>query len=127
MMNGESDGGTTRTVTVYGLANCDTCRRARKWLTAAGMAHRFHDVRADGLDPVVLDAWIAAAGWETLLNRRGTTWRGLPAAETAEVDGARARDLMLRHPALVKRPVFETGGRFVVGFGPKEQAALVRG
>ena len=126
-MNGESDGGATRTVTVYGLANCDTCRKARKWLASEGVAHRFHDVRADGLDPAALDAWIAAVGWEVLLNRRGTTWRGLPAAETAGIDGPRARDLMLRHPALVKRPVFDTAGRIIVGFGPKEQAALRAG
>lgn len=111
-------------IKVHGLKNCDTCKKALSELKNAGKEHRFHDVRADGLTGPMLDSWMKAVGWETLLNRRGTTWRGLPASDTEGVDEAGARKLMLAHPALVKRPVFETGGRIVVGFGPKEKAAL---
>lgn len=111
-------------VTVYGLRNCDTCRKAIKWLADEGIDARLHDVRADGLEPERLDAWIGALGWEALLNRRGTTWRKLPASETGAVDARRARALMLAHPALIKRPVFDLGGRFLVGFKDAEKAAL---
>ena len=102
-------------ITVTGLKNCDTCRNAMKWLKAEGVEAKLHDLRADGLDGAALDRWIAAVGWETLLNRRGTTWRGLSDADKADVDGAKARALMLAHPALIKRPVFEMEGRVLVG------------
>jgi arsenate reductase len=113
-------------ITVYGITTCETCRKAMKWLEAEGIEARFHDFRADGLDANLLDAWIAAHGWETLLNRRGTTWRTLPAADTAAVDGMRARALMLAHPALIKRPVFDLGaGRpTVIGFQPAQQQKI---
>src|SRR4051812_42588775 len=111
-------------IVVHGLKNCDTCKKALAELKAAGREHRFHDVRADGLTAPMLDTWMKAAGWEILLNKRGTTWRGLPPADTEGVDEAKARALMLAHPALIKRPVFEAGGKIVVGFGPKEKAAL---
>ncbi len=110
---------------VHGLKNCDTCRKARKWLDAEGIAHRFHDLRADGVDPATIAVWCAALGWEAVLNKRGTTWRKLPDRETANLDEARAIALMAAHPALVKRPVFELGGgRYVLGFGADQQAAL---
>ena len=108
-------------ITVYGIKTCDTCRKAMKWLRAEGIEARFHDFRADGLDGTTLDAWIAVLGWETLLNTRGTTWRKLPAEETRVVDGARARALMLAHPALIKRPVFDLGDGIVIGFKPADQ------
>ena len=111
-------------LTVHGIKTCDTCRKALKWLSERSAAHRFHDLRADGLAPADLDRWIGAVGWETMLNRRGTTWRKLPAAETESVDAAKARKLMLAHPTLIKRPVFDDGTRIVVGFGKAEQAAL---
>ncbi len=112
-------------IVMHGLKNCDTCRKALKWLAAEARDHRFHDLRADGLDAATLDRWTAAVGWETLLNRRGTTWRKLPEAETTEIDEARAKALMLTHPALIKRPVFETAdGRIIVGFKAAEQAVL---
>ena len=103
-------------IVVHGLKNCDTCRKAMKWLEGEGMEARLHDVRADGLEPGQLDRWIAAAGWETLLNRRGTTWRKLSEVEKDGVGAPEARALMLEHPALIKRPVFEAGGGIVVGF-----------
>jgi Spx/MgsR family transcriptional regulator len=111
-------------IEIYGLKNCDTCRKARKWLEAEGLDHRFHDVRADGLDAATLQGWIAATGWETLLNRRGTTWRQLPDDRKANVDEAAAVALMLEFPALIKRPVFQSGGTVIVGFGQAEQSAL---
>lgn len=112
------------TLTVYGLANCDTCRKARKWLDAKGIAHNFHDVRKDGITADDVSRWAKAAGWEMLFNRRGTTWRGLSDAEKADVDEAGAIALMAAHPALIKRPVFENGGTILVGFAPGVQDAL---
>ncbi len=112
-------------IVIHGLKNCDTCRKALKWLTAEARDHRFHDLRADGLDATMIDRWSAAVGWQTLLNRRGTTWRNLPESETTEITEARAKTLMLAHPALIKRPVFETlDGRVIVGFKAEEQAVL---
>lgn len=113
-------------ITVYGIKTCDTCRKAMKWLAAEGIEARFHDLRADGLDPKALDAWIAAHGWELLLNRRGTTWRKLPASETETVDAMRARTLMLAHPALIKRPVFDLGPEHgtVIGFQADQQQKI---
>ncbi len=111
-------------IEMWGLKNCDTCRKAMKWLDGEGIDHRFRDVRADGLDAKTLDRWIDAAGWETLLNRRGTTWRGLPEPDRADVDATRAAALMLAHPALIKRPVFDTGTMVLVGFSDAERKAL---
>ena len=100
-------------LTVYGLKTCDACRKARKAL--AGRVHRFHDLRADGLDAALLDRWIEALGWEALLNRRSTTWRALDEADRAGLDAARARGLMLAHPTLVKRPVIDDGEAVAIG------------
>lgn len=111
-------------IRLYGLKNCDTCRKARKWMDAEGIAHSFHELRADGLEPGALDRWIDRAGWEALLNRRGTTWRGLAESDKADVDAAKARALMLAHPALIKRPVIETKNTVLVGWGADQQAAL---
>jgi len=111
-------------LTVYGIKNCDTCRKALKWLSAEGIEHTFHDFRVDGLDPANVARWADAAGWEKLLNRRGTTWRNLSDAEKDGVDEAKAETLMAGNPTLIKRPVFETGGKVLVGFSADEQAAL---
>ena len=78
-------------ISIYGLKNCDTCRKALKWLEAEGIAHEFKDIRADGFSDAQLDNWVATAGWETLLNRRGTTWRKLSDAEKDGVDEAKAK------------------------------------
>ena len=111
-------------IEVWGLKNCDICRKALAWLKDEGIAHAFRDVRADGLDAAALEAWIDELGWEALVNTRGTTWRGLPAAEREALDATRAHALILAHPALMKRPVFDLGGRRLVGFKAAEQAAL---
>lgn len=104
--------------TLYGLPNCDTCRKARAWLDTQGIAYSFHDVRADGLDRALLDHLAAALGWENLLNRRSTTWRGLSEAERADLDHDKALNLILAYPALLKRPVLIAGDSVLIGFTP---------
>lgn len=105
-------------INLYGIPNCDTVKKARKWLDGAGIAHRFHDVRKDGLDAARLGDWIAAAGWEALINKSGTTFRKLPDAAKADLDAAKASALMLAEPAMIKRPVVEYPGGVLVGFKP---------
>ncbi|MFN2348826.1 MAG: ArsC family reductase [Thioalkalivibrio sp.] len=102
--------------TLYGIKNCDTVKKARKWLDEHGVDYRFHDFRADGLEAKQLDAWIRAVGWETLLNRRGTTWRKLAEDVREGIDKQRAAALMLEQPTLIKRPVVEHGKQVIVGF-----------
>ena len=103
---------------VYGIPNCDTVKKARTWLTEHGRAHAFHDFKKAGVPHDRLDAWLAAVGWELLLNRKGTAWRGLDeATRNAVVDAAGARAVMLATPSTIKRPVVEWGdGRISVGF-----------
>jgi len=114
---------------VFGLKNCYTCRKARGWLDGKKIAHAFLDVRADGIAKGDVQRWVKAKGWETVLNKRGTTWRGLADKDRDGVDEARAVALMVEHPALIKRPVFEATnakgeGEVVIGFGAAEQKAL---
>jgi Spx/MgsR family transcriptional regulator len=103
---------------VYGISNCDTVKRARAWLDERGTAYTFHDFKKSGVPAARLDAWLESAGWETLLNRKGTTWRKLDAAVQARVtDTPSARALMLDQSSVIKRPVVEWGdGRITVGF-----------
>jgi len=103
---------------IYGIPNCDTVRRARAWLAEHGVAHRFHDFKKAGVPEERLDSWLAAAGWERLLNRQGTAWRQLGDAERAAVvDAGSARRVMLAHSSTVKRPVAEwDDGVTTVGF-----------
>lgn len=105
-------------ITIYGITNCDTVKRARAWLTDHALEHRFHDFRKEGVPPARLDAWLASAGWERLVNRQGTTWRKLDdATKAAVVDDASARALLLAQPSVIKRPVVEwADGRITVGF-----------
>lgn len=111
---------------LYGLKNCDSCRKAMRWLSDAGIEARLHDFRKDGLEKDQLATWSAAVGWESLLNKRGTTWRGLPDAEKEDLDDARAQALMLSHPALIKRPVISLEDQVLVGFGDETRNALER-
>lgn len=111
-------------ITIYGIKNCDTCRKAIKWLKAEGIEHKFHDFRVGGLDEATVANWAAELGWETLLNRRGTTWRKIPEADRDGVDGASAAKLMTDNPTLIKRPVFDLGPSRIVGFSDSAQAAL---
>lgn len=115
------------TPVLYGIKNCDTVRKARRWLDEHGVEYRFHDFRIDGLDAKRLQAWTDELGWETLLNRRGTTWRKLPGERKEDVDSARAVELMQEQPALIKRPVLDLGPRRLVGFDPERYADLLAG
>lgn len=111
-------------IVIYGLKTCDSCRKALGLVQGAGAAHRFHDLRADGVPADRLARWLARVGWETLLNRRSTTWRGLPDAEKAGLDAAGAARLMARHPTLIKRPVIEAGDALIIGLAPPQREAL---
>ncbi len=109
---------------VYGLKKCDTCRKALKWLDASAIPYTFHDIRQAGLSEADIAGWARLAGWEALLNRRGTTWRGLSDAEREGVDEPGAVRLMAAYPALMKRPVFVSSGAVMVGFDAAVQAQL---
>ncbi|MGL4313429.1 MAG: ArsC family reductase [Sphingomonas sp.] len=111
------------TVTIHGIKNCDTMKKARTWLDAQGVAYRFHDYKSAGIDAATLQGWAAKVGWETLLNRAGTTFRGLPDADKADIDEAKAIALMVAHPSLIKRPVLASGDTVLVGFAPDRYAA----
>lgn len=108
-------------IIVYGLKTCDTCRKALKWLMEEGIAHRFHDLRADGVPEEALSRWLAQLGWSGLVNQRSTTWRGLPAGTAEGLDDAGAAALIRQYPALVKRPLFDTGSAVAVGFKEAEK------
>ncbi len=112
-------------ITVYGLKNCDTCRKALKWLESQDMDHQFHDFRKDGVDAAAIQRWADAVGWDVLLNKRGTTWRGLPDDPKESTTAANAAALMAEHPALIKRPVFEAGGQIIVGFKDQQREQLI--
>ena len=103
-------------LTLYGIPNCDTVKKARAWLAARGIAYRFHDFKRDGLPEPLLRAWVAELGWEALVNRQGTTWRKLPPAQREGLDEEGAIRLMLAAPALIRRPVLDTGAARHLGF-----------
>ena len=107
---------------LYGIPNCDTVKKARKWLDGAGLDYAFHDYKKEGADPEKLQRWADRAGWEVLLNRRGTTFRKLPDEDKADIDRGKALGLMVEHPSMIKRPVVETddGDRVLVGFKESE-------
>ncbi|MDA5194040.1 ArsC family reductase [Govanella unica] len=111
-------------IKVYGIPNCDTVKKARNWLDGFKIDYQFHDYRKDGISTDMVTAWAAELGFEALLNRRGTTWRGLPDSDKADVDSLKAVALMVAHPALIKRPLFDTGAERYVGFGADVQARL---
>ncbi|MGV6818221.1 MAG: ArsC family reductase [Thiotrichales bacterium] len=110
--------------TLYGIKNCDTIRKARRWLADHDIDYEFHDFRSDGVDATQLQSWAAELGWETLLNRRGTTWRKLPEAQREGIDEKRAIALMVEHPAMIKRPVLDLGDRRIVGFKEAQNETL---
>jgi Spx/MgsR family transcriptional regulator len=106
----------TEVITLYGIPNCDTTKKARRWLEERGLAYRFHDYKQQGLDEATLRAWVEGLGWEVLLNRRGTTWRRVPDEVKAGIDRESAIRLMLSTPSIIKRPVLDTGNARCVGF-----------
>ena len=103
-------------VTIYGIKNCDTMKKARAWLDARGVAYAFHDYKSAGIERGRLEAWAREVGWETLLNRAGTTFRKLPETDKAGLTAAKAVALMLAQPSMIKRPVLDIGGKPLVGF-----------
>ncbi|UDF31173.1 UNVERIFIED_ORG: ArsC family reductase [Roseateles sp. XES5] len=106
------------TVTIYGIKNCDTMKKARTWLDARGVAYTFHDYKAEGVDEASLVRWVDALGWETVLNRAGTTFRALPEADRQGLDGKKAIALMLAQPSMIKRPILDRNGALTAGFKP---------
>jgi arsenate reductase (glutaredoxin) len=109
---------------MYGIRNCDTVKKARAWLEAAGIAYEFHDYKVSGIDRARLEAWCTELGWDALLNRAGTTFRKLELSEKADLNRDKAVALMLAHPSLIKRPVLDLGGRRMVGFRPERYETL---
>ncbi|MFI5001270.1 MAG: ArsC family reductase [Reyranellales bacterium] len=106
--------------TIYGIKNCDTMKKARAWLDKAGVAYEFHDYKAAGIERGRLEGWAAKVGWETLLNRAGTTFRKLPDSSKAGLGEKKAVALMLAQPSMIKRPVLDIGGKLLVGFKPAD-------
>lgn len=106
------------TLTMFGIPNCDTIKKARAWLDQRGHAYGFHDYKKQGADREALERWVAQMGWEVLLNRRGTTFRALPDADKADIDAAKAVTLMAANPSCIKRPVVEYSNGLLVGFDP---------
>jgi arsenate reductase len=112
----------SKTVTIYGIKNCDTMKKARAWLDQHGIAYAFHDYKAAGIERDVLQGWVRTMGWETLLNRAGTTFRKLPEADKADLTEKIAIALMREQPSVIKRPVLDVGGELIVGFNPETYA-----
>lgn len=113
------------TRTLYGIPNCDTVKRARDWLAASDVEYVFHDYKKQGVDRAALETWIDEHGWETILNRAGTTFRKLPEADRADLDRDKAIALMLAQPSMIKRPVLDLGDRRLVGFKPEIYGAAL--
>ena len=111
-------------IIVYGISNCDTIRKARRWLADAGIDYHFHDYRKEGLDEAKLRDWAEQLGWELLLNKRGTTWRNVPDTEKVSITKESAIQLMLEKPAIIKRPLLDLGDKPVLGFNENLYSTL---
>jgi arsenate reductase (glutaredoxin) len=107
------------TITLYGIPNCDTVKKARVWLSAKGVEYTFHDYKKAGIEPATLQAWCAQVGWEVLLNKAGTTFKKLPDSDKAGIDETKAIALMAANPSMIKRPVVEGTSKLLVGFKPE--------
>ncbi len=114
-------------ITIYGIKNCDTMKKAFTWLDGHGVKYAFHDYKAAGIDKASLEKWCAAMGWEVVLNRAGTTFRKLPDSEREGLTEKRAIALMLAQPSMIKRPVLDLGsGKLLIGFKPDAYAAALK-
>jgi arsenate reductase (glutaredoxin) len=114
------------TITIYGIKNCDTMKKARAWLDSHGVAYAFHDYKSAGIERGRLEQWCKKVGWEVLLNRSGTTFRKLPDEDKQALDAAKATALMLAEPSMIKRPVLDLGGgKLLVGFKPEAYSAAI--
>jgi len=108
------------TTTIYGIKACDTMKKARTWLDEHGVKYEFHDYKVSGIDREHLEAWCKKAGWETVLNRAGTTFRKLPDEQKVDLNERKAIALMLEQPSMIKRPVLEKGAKLLIGFKPAD-------
>jgi arsenate reductase len=116
----------TASITVYGIPNCDSVKKARVWLSERGIDYTFHDFKKQGVPAAAVDLWLSHVSWDMLVNRKGTTWRKLDPARQARVtDAASARDLMLEHASVIKRPVMVTGQEVIVGVNPEAWQRVV--
>lgn len=115
----------TRVLTIYGIRSCDTMKKARAWFDDHGLACDFHDYKVKGIDRDRLADWVGQVGWETLLNRAGTTFRKLPEAQKQDLDAGKAMALMLAQPSMIKRPVLDVDGKLLVGFKPAAYEAAL--
>jgi arsenate reductase (glutaredoxin) len=113
-------------VKLYGIKNCDTMKKARTWLDSHGVQYELHDYKTAGIEPAVLARWCGEVGWETLLNRNGTTFRKLPEPQKASLNERKAISLMVAQPSMIKRPVLELDKHLLVGFQPAVYAKAVR-
>lgn len=113
-------------ITIYGIKNCDTMKKARAWLDQQGVDYRFHDYRQDGVPEPALRQWIAALGWDTVINRRGTTWRKLDPEVRENMDADAAAEQALANPSLIKRPILQTDDHLRAGFNADEWKTLIQ-
>lgn len=114
-------------ITIYGIKNCDTMKKARTWLDSHGVAHDFHDYKVDGIDAATLQGWCATLGWETVLNRAGTTFRKLPEKDREGLTEKKAIALMVAQPSMIKRPILDLGrGKLLAGFRPETYTAALK-
>ena len=116
-----------QSVTIYGIKNCDTMKKARSWLDERGVAYAFHDYKTAGIERDMLEGWARGVGWETLLNRSGRTFRALPEKDREGFTGKKAIALMAAQPSMIKRPVLDVDGRLLVGFAPAEYEKVFAG
>ena len=116
----------TKPIVIHGITACDTMKKARAWLDAQGVTHDFHDYKVAGVTREKLAGWAREVGWETLLNRAGTTFRRLPDADKADLDESKAIALMVAQPSMIKRPVLETDRGLIVGFKPEIYARALK-
>lgn len=114
----------TGSITVYGIKACDTMKKARGWLEANGIEYRFHDYKSEGIDRKTLERWVKELGWESVLNRAGTTFRKLPEQSRENLNTSKAIALMLAQPSMIKRPMLDAGGRLLAGFKPEIYAGF---
>jgi arsenate reductase len=112
-------------ITIYGIKACDTMKKARDWLDSHALTYGFHDYKVSGIDRASLERWVADLGWETVLNRAGTTFRKLPDADRQDLAASKAVDLMLAQPSMIKRPILDIDGRLTAGFKPDVYAGVV--
>lgn len=115
------------TTTIFGIKNCDTIKKARRFMDEHNIEYQFHDYRTDGVDKKLITSWVKKHGWETVLNKRGTTWRQLDDMIKSATDESTVVDLLVEHPAMIKRPILVTGKQSLVGFSAESYTEMLKG